>query len=185
MTKMTFLQSKTQLLMLKGRFDKSKGQKIIMHDSVIKFADSVRYLGVTIDPEMGFDLHVKDIVHRTKKTFLSYPTLSRANNGYSCMSLRVLYKGLIQLIITYASELWGAVALRKKTLRRALLGAQRQALPKDSKAYKTVSADTLRGCAPCDDAAFFPRTIVGLHLHFWSTLLPGLGPVKDLGMEGS
>lgn len=87
---MTFSPTKTQLLMLKGRFDKYRRPKIGMNDSTIKFVDSVRYLGVTIDQEMKFDTHVRDIVHRARKTFLSFLALSRVNDSYSCVSLRVL-----------------------------------------------------------------------------------------------
>lgn len=141
------------MLMLKGRFHKYRRPVAHMGGRRINSVDKIRYLGVTIDECMSYDSHVKSLTDRIKKLFVRSMPLCKVSGGYSCASLRILYKGLNQHLVTYGCELWGAVDLRRKTLARSLLGAQRQILLKVGKAYRTVSGDAccvIVGVIPID-----------------------------------
>lgn len=54
----------------------------------------------------------------------------------------------------YGCEMWGASALKRKTIVRALLSTQRRVLLKVNKAYRTVSSE-----ACCVIAGMFPIDI--------------------------
>lgn len=153
LAKLTFSQSKSQLLLLKGTLNRSRRPKIIMNNTRLRYAESVKYLGIYVDEGLKFDTHVRTTVAKVKKTFGSLLALSRVSGGYSCGSLRGVYMGMIVPLILYGCEIWGAYALGRKTLTRALLGAQRQVLLRVCKAYRTVSAvacSVIAGVIPID-----------------------------------
>lgn len=152
-SKLTFSQLKTQLLLLKGSLHKYRRPRIYMNGVRLKFEDNVRYLGVKIEEGMCFDTHIRETLAKAKKVTMSLMTLSRTSGGYGCDSLRSVYKGMTVPLLTYGCELWGAAAVRKKALIKVLLRAQRQILLRVIKAYRTVSAEActvIAGVVPLD-----------------------------------
>lgn len=53
----------------------------------IRIAESLKYLGVTVEEYMKFSTHVLDIVERIRKLMSSLAKLARVNCGYGCKSL--------------------------------------------------------------------------------------------------
>lgn len=59
------------------------------------------YLGVTIDIPMRFSTYVEELLVKVNKTFTAFTVLARESGGYSCKSLRTLYKGVALSILIY------------------------------------------------------------------------------------
>lgn len=90
---------------------------------------------------MKFFSHVFVVVERVRKLSLSLNSLAPVSGGYSCRSLRILYKGTVQSVLLYVCEFWGNHAIRTRSLRTSLLSFQRKALITVNKAYRTMSYD--------------------------------------------
>lgn len=81
----------------------------------------------------------------------SLAALARATWGLRHRALRTLYTGLFLPIVTYAAPAW--LDLVSKTGMRALQSAQRQALLRVTRAYRTIAMDALliiAGAPPID-----------------------------------
>lgn len=151
--KLSFSVPKTQALILKGKFHRYRKPIIKMNEHRVATVENLRYLGVLVSENLNFAAHINAMTERLKKVFMSFYTLSKTSNGYSCLSLRILYKGLFQPLATYGCEMWGPVVLRNKNVMRTMISVQRQILIRVCKAYRTISADAccvVAGVIPID-----------------------------------
>lgn len=51
-------RSRKQLIMLKGKFDKSRRLNVKINNHFIKFGDNIKYLVVTLNEEFKLDDHI-------------------------------------------------------------------------------------------------------------------------------
>lgn len=67
---------------------------------------AVKYIGVTLDQKLNFDLHIANTRNKALKAMCSlYPMLARSSK-LNFKNKNIVYKTMIRPIITYASPIW-------------------------------------------------------------------------------
>ncbi|KAG6465903.1 hypothetical protein O3G_MSEX015484 [Manduca sexta] len=148
--KLRFGPSKTQMVAFTP---KAKNACIQMHGQTIKFQDELKLLGVIIDKKLTF---IKHIHHATSKAYKIYNSLCkfiRPTWGIHSENVRIIYKHVIQPIITYAAGIWHT-ATNYKHVRMKLKSFQRGFAIKAIRGFRTIS-----GTAAIALAAFTPLHI--------------------------
>lgn len=135
MAKLDFSGEKSQVMMLKGMFAKWREPVVKIKEQTIRYVREVKYLGVLIGEQSVCVGHVEQLVERVMGHFNKLASIARTRYGYSNKSMTVLYKGLIQSVLTYACEFWGGEIMKKKC-RKSLLRVQRQIVLRVNKAYE-------------------------------------------------
>lgn len=132
---------------------------IRMGSTSIKYSPVVKYLGVKFGTRSTISTHVKEAISKGKQLFCKLGIVARANWGLKFSCLRTLYLGVFVPMILYAVGAWGD--LLKNDHRKALISAQRLALLKITRAYRTTSTDALQVIG-----GFLPLDILALeYLH--------------------
>lgn len=152
-SKLEFSATKSQLMMLKGRFDHARQPRVFYRGTRLQKVNRHTYLGVVVDEGLHFSTHVAELAGRVTSTFFALSSLARENHGYSCAALRKLYKGVAQPLLTYGCEFWGTAITLRRQYARKLLSVQRRLLLLVNKAYKTISHDAntvIAGIVPID-----------------------------------
>lgn len=108
----------------------------------IRYADHVKYLGVTIGTRLTIAQHIVNVGTKGKRLFQRLGAVIRANWGLRYGCLRILHEGVFLPIVLYAAGAWGD--LMTITQAQSLQGHQRTALLKMARAYRTVSTEALQ-----------------------------------------
>lgn len=128
----------------------------------IKVVDKVKYLGVVLDGNCGrsqhgyknrFQSHAEAVAASAKTVFQSLRHLAARDWGLKMTALRLIYKGVIEPMLTYAAGAWAVDGELHSGSRRTLLSAQRYCLLQVVRAYRTVSGEALpvlAGVLPVD-----------------------------------
>lgn len=75
-------------------------------DNIIRAKTEVKYLGVTVDQKMNFDVHIKNTRNKATKAMCAlYPMLARSSK-LNFKNKNIVYKTMIRPILTYASPIW-------------------------------------------------------------------------------
>lgn len=151
---LTFSKTKCEAMTLKG------GKKTPYYigfgsdpnNGKIEGKNSVRYLGVTIDPRRSFWDHMVSLSDKSKGMFQRLRQMTSANWGVSQTASIIIYKAVFLPRITYAAEIWvKALELKKSII--LLERIQREALKAATSAYNTASTPALQviaGLLPLD-----------------------------------
>lgn len=114
---------------------------------------SLRYLGVLLEPNTTFRLHVRDACNRALRIA---GVLARImpNLGGGSFKSRLLYTRVCESVVLYASPLW-ASSVHISFNTKAINALQRVTLGRLVRAYRTVSVDAL-----CVLSGVIPLTIL-------------------------
>lgn len=140
--KLELSAQKTEMILLRGSLNAGRPPGIKVGGKKLALSKSIRYLGVYLDAGMKIKTHVDYVSSKCQKAFLNLSQIAKASWGLNHKTMTTLYKGLFIPIVTYASAGW--VDLLNAHTRRTLVSAQRQALLRVSKAYRTISNDALQ-----------------------------------------
>lgn len=124
---------------------------IKLGEKSIRYSPNVKYLGVKFGTRLSIITHVREVISRGKLLFNKLGVVARANWGLNFSCLRTLYTGVFVPMLLYAIGSWGDL-LRLDNLK-ILLSAQRQALLRITRAYRTTSTialQVLSGVLPLD-----------------------------------
>ena len=121
--KLTVSEWKTVGMLLKGELHHRRPPAIPTARGILRFRESVRYLGVTLQGGLNIDDHVTETAKKAKRLFHALARLGGQEWGYQAVNYTVLYKVLFQSICAYAAHGW-ARRLRQRH-QRQLLAAQR------------------------------------------------------------
>lgn len=105
---------KSQLIHFSKKFthpnnDRPEDQIKINHQ-IIKWQNTVKYLGITFDSKLTWRPHLKTIATKAHQRFIAlYPYLNK-NSKLNTKTKTRLYKACIQPIMLYASTVWGQAA---------------------------------------------------------------------------
>ena len=96
---------KTQLMTLGGRSSQAKCQAITveLNGTTIPKANSVKYLGVTIDRDLNWKLHTSNI---RKKAFAAIACIHRVSYHLPLNTRKMLYRSLVLPYVNYCSTIW-------------------------------------------------------------------------------
>lgn len=140
--KLRISETKTEMLLIKGFLDIRRPPLVKVADKSLKMKPIVRYLGVYFGTRFNVAPHVNYIATKTRNMFNKLSQIAKARWGLNHRSMTVLYKGLFIPIITYAAAGWSD-KLNVHHIR-TLTAAQRHALLRVVKAYRTISNDALK-----------------------------------------
>lgn len=83
---------------------------LIFEEEEIKFAETVTFLGLELDPERTFGPHIKKATEKASKCFKSiYPLLAKRSR-LSLRNKNTLYKAMIRPMMTYGCPVWHRAA---------------------------------------------------------------------------
>lgn len=87
---------------------------IRLQSSIIPWAESVRYLGVTIDKKLSFRQHIEHLSTKTLGLLLSlYPLINRRSR-LSVDNKLIVYRQIVLPALMYGSNAWGTCSARNK-----------------------------------------------------------------------
>ena len=112
---------------------------ILMEGVTIEFEDQFRLLGVIIDNKLKFGAHVRSVIRKATNIFKSLCKYVRPTWGVHPENVTIIYKQVIEPIITYAAEVWGQAAELQYN-RRILRSFQRTFAIRAIRGFHTVSA---------------------------------------------
>lgn len=135
-SKLSFGPDKTKLISFTP---KAKAAKIIMNNIQLTYVDEIKLLGVIIDKNLKYIKHVKYIINKALVLFNKLSKYVRPTWGAQPENIRIIYKHVIEPIITYAAGIWGS-ATKYETVRNQLRSLQRGFALKIIRAFRTVSA---------------------------------------------
>ncbi|XP_067132763.1 uncharacterized protein [Centruroides vittatus] len=113
-----------------------------MEGHSISVERKLTYLGVVLDHRLTWLPHVKAIRTACTIIFSALARVARSNWGLNSEALRLIYQGVFIPKMTYAAAAWYTVATKRAIIRN-LLSAQRVALLRIAKAFRTTSTEAL------------------------------------------
>lgn len=139
--KLQLSQSKSEMVLLKGFLDIKRPPTVKIGQVSMKMSPTVRYLGVHFGTRFNITPHIHYITSKSKNIFNKLSHIAKAHWGITYKNMTILYKGIFVPVITYASAGWSdkANAWHLKELTQA----QRHALLRTTRAYRTISTDAL------------------------------------------
>jgi len=143
-----FSATKTQLMSIKGglkpkyqvRFGTKAGAP------VIKANETVKYLGVILDPRRSYWDHISSLATKSSDLYTRLRGMTSANWGMDRRSAKIIYNGVFLPRITYAAEIWYEGTNLVKSINK-LCSMQRAPLLAMTSAYKTASTNCLSAVA--------------------------------------
>lgn len=132
---------KSEMILLKGFLDIKRPPTVRIQNCSMKMASVVRYLGIHFGTRLNVAPHIHYITSKSKLIFNKLSHLAKAHWGITHRNMMTLYKGVFIPIITYAAAGWSdrINACHLKLLNQA----QRFALIRASRAYRTISTEAL------------------------------------------
>ncbi|CAK1593612.1 unnamed protein product [Parnassius mnemosyne] len=134
--KLRFGPNKTQLITFTP---KAKMANIVMSGITLEFSKQITLLGVIIDRNLKFIEHAKYITNKALSIYKKLCIYVRPTWGIHPENIEIIYRQVIEPIITYAAGIWGD-ATKFKVVRDKLISLQRGFAIKIIRAFRTVSA---------------------------------------------
>jgi len=108
----------------------------------VKYSDTVKYLGVTLDSKMTWQPHILNKIDKTKKLIYVISSLTREGFGPSPELMRWAYTAVVRPVLTYASVNWGH-EIQNLTIRRKLQSLDRLAMLSFAKVHRSTPTQGL------------------------------------------
>ena len=104
---------------------------ICIGDCVLARVYEARFLGIILDPQLKFDLH---LLHVVKKLAKFVPIMNKIRDYFNTSTLKLLYHAIVYPNFIYCISAWGgvnkttlaAVNIMQKGIIRAMLGVNRR-----------------------------------------------------------
>lgn len=141
---------KTETLLIEKDGKKIRPPTIKTDGHTITIGHSIKYLGVTVDRQLNFNEHVRNVRRKSERVANKLISLTRRQYGRNSSFIKIITNRVMAPAILYASEVWGAKAGQVFNMRQ-LDAAQRPFLRAMVKAYKTTptaALQVLSGTAP-------------------------------------
>jgi len=145
---LSFSPGKSQMMSIKGGLkpNYTVGFGTRPDSARIPASETVRYLGVILDPRQSYWDHVVSLRNKNKDMFRRLRRMTSANWGLGRNAARRIYTAVFIPRITYAAEIWWKTCNFKKSIK--LLGSvQRDPLLAITSCYRTASTNCLSAVA--------------------------------------
>lgn len=141
-----FSPNKSQVMSIKGGMKPPYSVKFGTgeDDQIIEASETVKYLGVVLDP--GFWEHIASLKEKNKDLYKLLRCMTSANWCMGKLAARMIYKAVFLPRITYAAEIWKVACHLKKSIK-ALGSMQRDPVIAITSAYRTASTICLTAVA--------------------------------------
>lgn len=134
--KLTFGPEKTKAIVFTP---KTRRIEITAENSTIQKEKEIKLLGIVIDERLKFGPHVKYAIAKANKIFRRLIVFVRPTWGIHPQNIQIIYKQVVEPIITYGAEVWG-FAVDRKGVKKLLQACQRGFAVRTIRAFHTVSA---------------------------------------------
>lgn len=141
--KLCVSSTKTQAILIKGSFHKYRLPNIKIHSKKIKYADEIKYLGLTIDKKLNFVSHIKTVRDKINKLTNMIGKVVNEKWGLNKRIIKILYKCVYLPIILYGAAVWFP-KIRGTQNDRNLKAIQRRLLLMMIPVCRTVSTDAMQ-----------------------------------------
>ena len=148
---LSFSPGKTKVMLFTNKRKYTK-PKLFLGGKEIEYVDSFKYLGVTLDTKLTFQVHVDNISKRASRTMAQARRQMGKNWGLKPRICKWIYTSLVRPIITYASFAW-INSTNKVTHVRKLQRVQRQGCVATLNAMRTTPTagmEVILGIRPID-----------------------------------
>ena len=169
--KLNFGPDKTQLI----SFSKKARKAVIKFNNIlIKHQTEVKVLGVIIDNKLNFIKHVNQVINKAQNIYKKLCIFTAPTWGIHSENISVIYRQVVQPIITYAAGIWGT-AVKYKTVVNKLNSFQRGFAIREIKGFRTIStvaAIALANQTPLHLKILEVQTIESTRINRTSCFLP-------------
>ena len=110
LNKLTINRAKTHYVVFQNarmKLPENDRHVLMLGDYVIERKNSSKFLGVTLDKNLNWTLHVQDVCRKVAKFI---PMLCRVRQYIDGVAVKMIYYSLIYPLITYCNSLWGNCA---------------------------------------------------------------------------
>ncbi|KAI4480991.1 hypothetical protein M0802_014066 [Mischocyttarus mexicanus] len=125
----------------KGKLDIRRPPTVHLGERLFRMVAEARYLGVVIGTRFNMLAHITHICNKSKLVSGQLASVAKSSWGQSVETMKAISRGVFVPVITYAAAGW-ADNINVRHIRR-LRQAQRFALIRVTKAYRTISTDAL------------------------------------------
>ena len=126
------MPKKTEVVMF-TRSKRTFQHQVRMDGQLIPYSNSVVYLGVTMDSELKWRLHIEKKVVKAKNLIMKLAAITNAYWGPKLKLMRWKYTGIVRPMISYGAMYLGRTALLtlsgKSTVRPSVLWLKYHDLP--------------------------------------------------------
>ncbi|KMQ94772.1 reverse transcriptase [Lasius niger] len=133
-------KEKTEAILFHGRGVIGLPASIMVEDTPIKFASSIKYLGIIIDVNWLFSEHFRYIGEKAGKVVRALNRLMPNLRGPDERRRR-LFANVVHSVILYGAPIWGDIFAKKSCAQPALYRLQRTTAQRVISAYRTVSSN--------------------------------------------
>ena len=140
--KMSFNDQKSKVIIIKEKPKNRREIKIFLNNKILQQADTINYLGITIDRRFNFNQHIDQITGKSIKIVHALSKSAKINWGLRHNVLRIIYNEAILPILSYGALAW-IECLKKKHNAIKLKRVQRKTNINIGRAYLTTSYEAL------------------------------------------
>ncbi|KAI5746623.1 hypothetical protein M8J77_005610 [Diaphorina citri] len=139
-TGLALAPEKTEAILLIGK-KKCRPLNIELAGNRIEVKNQLKYLGITLDTKLNFNLHLEQII---KKARISTSKLSRIlpRQGGAGENKRRVLQNVSNSVMLYAAPVWSYI-MEKKTYKKKLLSEQRKMAIRVSRAHRTAATEAV------------------------------------------
>ena len=116
--------------------------KLNIGGKAVPFSDTMRYLGVTLDSKLEWDIHRNNIIRTAKQNLMALSKIISAPWGPRPILSRWMYTGIIRPKLTYAALAWGHT-LNTSKVKKQLEHLNRIALLAITPIRKSIATKSL------------------------------------------
>ncbi|KAJ2952397.1 hypothetical protein O0L34_g4684 [Tuta absoluta] len=116
--KMTFAPHKTQAILVTKKV-KYVAPKLKMQGTTIEFTDNLKILGLNIDRNLNFKLHLEGVCGKALNLYKMVSKAARAQWGLNSEIVRTIYLAVVEPTILYSASIW-AKPPRKNSCKKCL-----------------------------------------------------------------
>ena len=117
-------------------------EKVKLKDKPLEWQNSIKYLGITIDKKLTWNIHIENIYQKANIALARCKRAVSTTWGLTLKAAYWIYTAVIRPILSYGCLVWITVVEKKNLLKR-LITIQRKALLTVTSARQTVSSATL------------------------------------------
>jgi ribonuclease HI len=147
---LTFNPSKTQAMLFGFQY-KKQTKPLHIKGVNVSYTDSMKYLGLTLDPKLSWKPHIDDRVAKCARIWHHTRCIVGQKWGFKTHRLMWIYKAMIRPVISYGSIVWAHRL--NQTLSGKLVKVQRRALLSITSALRstpTAGMEVVLGLLPLD-----------------------------------
>jgi len=145
-------ESKTVMMLMKGSMAATRPPNVRVNDKCVRYAKSVKYLGVWVSERMSYKLHLECLRKKCMNVVGKLRRVMRSEWGLRKRAVSVLYRGLFMACVMYGASVWYEV-MRFGYARELINRCQRIVLSACLNVCRTVSTaamQVLMGGLPWD-----------------------------------